>query len=262
MIKYLLQTLVVLVLLILWRPAIFVQTAFTQTSFDHTHQSFDQVLKKHVKSEAFSTQVNYQALRADSKELEQYLSSISAVSRKDFDNFSQDQQLAFLINAYNAFTLKLIIDNYPVKSIKQLGSWLKTPWKKVFFTLLGKKTYLDHIEHDLIRKNFNEPRIHFAVNCASIGCPALRAEAYLADRLEQQLESATKNFLNDSSRNYYDPASKTLYLSKIFSWYAGDFNKAQGSVQSFVAPYYSKQSSPSELSQAKIKYLDYDWDLN
>lgn len=184
---------------------------------------------------------------------------------------TREQKLAFLINAYNAFTIDLIVRNPNIKSIKDLGSLLSSPWKKRFVSLFGEKLSLDEIEHGLIRKDplFQEPRIHFAVNCASIGCPALSQEAFVASRLDSQLETVTKNFLRDRARNRIE--GKKVIISKIFDWYAEDFEKSwQGivSVQYFLSKYSSaladnpEQEGVLKSKDLSIKYSDYDWNLN
>ncbi|MBL6990511.1 MAG: DUF547 domain-containing protein [Bacteriovoracaceae bacterium] len=227
-------------------------------AFDQTHKDFNEVLKKNVVFSNKQGLVKYKKLQLDPSKLDNYLIKLSSVSKKQFDQFSENEQLAFLINAYNAFTIKLIINNYPVKSIKDIGSFFKSSWKIKFFTLLGEKTYLDHIEHDLIRKQFNEPRIHFALNCASISCPSLQNFAYTAKQLEVQLVKVTQNFLKNTGKNRFVKKDKKLQLSKIFKWYKQDFVKKHGSVMKFVRPYFGSDVSDS----VEIEYLDYDWKLN
>ncbi|MCC5816682.1 MAG: DUF547 domain-containing protein [Leptospira sp.] len=229
--------------------------------YDHSHKAFDSILKKIV----ISGNVNYKSLKKDRDSLNQYLGSLSSVSEKDFAKFSEKEQLAFLINAYNAFTLDLIVKNYPVKSIGDIGGPVRmvnlargTPWKKFTFSFLGKERNLDWIEHGKLRVSYKEPRIHFAINCASIGCPLLKNEAYTAGKLESQLTSATKGFLSEKNKNRYDAKSNTLHLSKIFDWFADDFIKDSGSVLKFVQKY----SNEKIAADAKIKYTDYDWSLN
>ncbi len=239
--------------------------AEARAGFDHSHSVWASVLKKIVSAKGPTTQVNYKSLKAEPAELLKYLQTLEGVSQAEYDVFTESQKLAFLINAYNAFTVKLIVDHYPVKSIKDIGSVFSSPWKKKFFKLLGQKRHLDNIEHDLIRKNFNEPRIHFSVVCASVGCPALRAEPFVAARLEAQLESATHDFLSDSSRNRYLADSKTLEISSIFDWYGGDFTKKFGSLEGFLAERITDDESQRKLireKRAKIRFLDYDWSLN
>ena len=235
------------------------------SGFDHQHIRWNDLLRRYVETDGAISRVDYAAILQNQTILNQYLEELEAVSLEEYHNWSESERLAFLVNAYNAFTVKLIVDNYPVDSIKDLGGWFSTPWKKRFFTLFGEKKHLDNIEHDIIRKEFNEPRIHFAVNCASLGCPALRQEAYVADRLDQQLEESTQVFLMDVRRNRYDPESRTLELSPIFKWYGGDFEKTIGSVQAFVASRITNDPQTQEQvrqGEVKIKYLDYDWSLN
>jgi hypothetical protein len=146
------------------------------------------------------------------------------------------------------------VDHYPIDSIKDVGSFFSSPWSKEFFTLFGQPASLDYVEHELIREMFDEPRIHFAVNCASISCPPLLNEAFVAARLDAQLESAAFNFLNDSAANRLE--GDTLYLSKIFDWYEEDFT---GGVIDFVAKYRPDWVANG---QPKLSYTPYDWNLN
>lgn len=232
-------------------------------SFDHTHSDLTTLLRKHVRYTDHASTVNYQSLKTDRPKLNKYLQSLSAVSEKDFKKFSKNQQMAFLINAYNAFTLQLILDHMPIASIKKIGGWFKSPWKMEFIDLLGGKRHLDWIEHETLRKNYNEPRIHFAVNCASIGCPRLRNEAFTADQLEAQLDEQTRDFLKDKTRNRIEGG--TLFVSKIFQWFDEDFTKDGSTVQKFVLPYMvadAKLRQQLEKGDLKLKYTDYDWDLN
>jgi len=230
--------------------------SFTAMGFDHTHADWDRWLKKFTKVTGAVTTVDYATAKSKPEALRSYTQNIEAVTRAEFDRWTDPEKMAFLINTYNAFTVSLIADNYPVKSIKDLGGIFSSPWKKKFFRLFGEERHLDHVEHELLRKMWAEPRIHFAVNCASKGCPALRGEAFTAAKLEAQLESSAKLFLSDPSRNRWVAAENKLYLSKIFDWYGGDFVKKHGSVQAFVAPRMKASTG------AAITYLDYDWTLN
>jgi hypothetical protein len=233
--------------------------------FDHSHLAWTNILQKYVTSKVVSSTVNYKALKTDPFEFNAYIASLEAITSEEYSQFSEKEKLAFLINAYNAFTVKLILDNYPLKSIKDLGTVLTSPWKIKFFTFLGERRYLDNIEHDMIRKNFNEPRIHFAVVCASIGCPALRSEAYTASTIDQQLEESAQNFLSDKARNRYNKDSKTLEISSIFKWYGGDFIKKFTSVEAFIASRITSDVDQQIIIREKkvsINYLDYDWSLN
>ena len=221
-----------------------------------------------------ASQVNYAGFQKTHDFLKRYLFSLSAVTRTEFDTFRREQQLAFLINAYNAFTVELILTEYPeVTSIKELGSLFSSPWKKKFFLLLGESQNLDGIEHDLIRGSgrYDEPLIHFAVNCASIGCPALLDEAFVAEKLDQQLLESTERFLNDRSRNRFDARTGTLEISSIFDWYAEDFSKGwrgYDSLHDFFRTHgdwiTDDAESVEKLREAalRIEFLDYDWSLN
>jgi len=197
---------------------------------------------------------------------------LAAITPAEFEQWPEAAQLAFLINAYNAWTVKLVLSGYPeIESIKELGNWVNTPWEKEFIPLLGASRSLDDIEHGLIRGSgrYRDPRIHFAVNCASIGCPALRAEAYAAERLDAQLDDQTRLFLSDRSRNRLQDS--VLSVSPLFKWYREDFEKSSSnfdSLDSFFtayAPALALQNSDIADLQAgriRIEYLNYDWRLN
>lgn len=235
-------------------------------AFDHNYQDYDRLLQNIVVPKGMQTVVKYSELKSDPGTLDRFVSSIEAVSRSEYDSWTKEQQLAFLINAYNALTLKLVVMHYPgIDSIKDIGGFFSGPWKQKFFKLFGEDSYLDHIEHDLIRKNFNEPRIHFAVNCASRGCPALQPEAYIADRLDKQLEHAARSFLMDDERNRYDKDKDLLEISPIFKWYHEDFERAAGSIQAFIAPFMTDDAGLRDHiagDKPAIRYQDYDWNLN
>ena len=246
-------------------------------AFDHKHSIWDGLLKRHVVliDGGVSSQVDYAGLQKQHKVLGSYLKGLSAVSKQEYGRWSKAEQLAFLINAYNAFTVELVLSGYPgIKSIKDLGSIFQSPWKKRFFTLLGEKRYLDDVEHQMIRRKgvFDEPRIHFAVNCASIGCPMLLKESYKAKTLDTQLDDVTRRFLSDRSRNHYDIKRGRLSVSKIFKWYREDFEsgyKGYTSLHTFFKKYAGQVSGSSRDAQKllatgdyQIKYLDYDWRLN
>lgn len=238
------------------------------------HAQWDDLLKQHVRviDNGQATQVDYNGMLADRAKLQTYLNQISAVERREFDSWNQSDQLAFLINTYNAWTVELILTEYPgLRSIRQIG-WLPfSAWRRNIVLLFGDEVSLDDVEHGMIRGwgIYNEPRIHFAVNCAAIGCPALRAEAYVGESLDRQLEDNTKLFLQDRSRNYF--SNGQLYVSSIFDWYEEDFEQGwQGidSVSEFLSNYAAELELPLEVlpqleqNAIRIRYLDYDWDLN
>jgi hypothetical protein len=220
------------------------------------HQIFDELLKKHVSKDGV---VNYKGFISDKEKFEKYLDLLSN-NAPDRSTWSNDEQLAYWINAYNAFTVKLIVDNYPVASIQDLHPKIKIPlvntvWHIKFFKIGGEDANLDEIEHKILRKEFDEPRIHFAINCASFSCPPLLNEAFFPDKLEDQLNKVAKSFINDPKRNII--RQEKAELSQIFSWFKGDFTK-KGSLIDYINQY----SAVKIKSNAKISYLNYDWSLN
>jgi hypothetical protein len=232
--------------------------------FDHEHSRWAAVLQAHVTVDGPRSSVDYAALKANPRQLDAYLRELSAVTPREFNTFSRDEQLAFWMNAYNAFTLKLIIDHYPIASIRRIGGLLRSPWKIRFFTLLGEERHLDEIEHEIIRPQFKEPRIHFTLVCAAKGCPPLIAEPYVASRLEEQFEAATRSFLRDTGRNRFDSSAETLFLSSIFRWYREDFEVDGVTLQSYVAPYLAEdEAMQARIREAsRVRFLNYDWTLN
>jgi hypothetical protein len=238
------------------------------------HQAWNQLLATHILpiDGGKATVVNYQGMLADRQELQRYLQTLSQISESQFKQWSTPHQLAFLINAYNAWTVELILTAWPdVKSIKELGGLFSSPWRKKWLALLGKTRSLDDIEHDLIRGSgrYNDPRIHFAVNCASIGCPALRSEAYDGNRLDAQLDEQTRLFLRDRNRNRVD--NNVVKLSSIFEWYREDFERGwQGfkRLEDFLLAHAdalnlsTTQMQRLNNGEINIEFLDYDWRLN
>lgn len=246
----------------------------TAFAFDHTHKEWTSVLKEYQTKKGL---LKYKKLKADtdkSKEskdakktkihvFNSYIDSVQAVSFKEYSSFSKNEKMAFLINSYNALTVKLILDNYPVKSIKKIGGWFTKPWSVEFFSLLdGKIKSLDPIEHEWIRPKFEDYRIHAAVNCASFSCPPLRNEAFVASRLDKQLDGQMVAWLKDQNRNQISLKSNTWTISKIFDWYEGDFKKWGGGVVNVISKYMKKPLDPEASKKIKIKYLNYNWDLN
>jgi hypothetical protein len=234
-------------------------------AFDHSHGGLDKILKEAVSFEGNQSFIDYKKIKTDQAPLKSYLASLSSVKKSKYENWNAGERLAFLINAYNAFTIKLIVDNYPVQSIKDLGGFLKSPWKKEFFTLFGKQTHLDGIEHDMIRKKFDEPRIHFAVVCASIGCPPIQKFAFKASEMEKQFKIATKTFLMDTKKNSYDKKKKKLRLSKVFKWYGDYFNKKYGSYLKFISTRITEDKGlQKKIANDKVNssWNSYDWGLN
>jgi len=248
--------------------------AFAQ--FDHSHKAWDDLLKAHVKyaQGGNASRVDYAGFARDRAALKAVLAGYSAVARADFDKWPKPQQQAFLVNAYNAFTVEKILTRYPdIKSIKDFGSVFGNPWKDKFFTLFGAPATLDQVEHETLRKEgvYDDPRVHVAVVCASIGCPMLRNEAFTADRLEAQYEDGMRRFLSDRTRNRYNPQAKKLEVSKIFDWYGKDFDKGHKgytSVRQMLAKYADRLADKPEDQaavrdqKAEVAFLEYDWSLN
>jgi len=248
----------------------------TAFAFDHSHAAWSALLKKHVVlvEGGNASRVRYAGMLAEHRSLRAYLNSLSAVTETEYRSWTKPQKLAFLINAYNAFTVELILTKYPdIASIKDLGSLFQSPWKRKFFTLLGSERALDDIEQGMIRAPgaFDEPRIHVALVCASIGCPMLRNEAYVAEQLDAQLEDGMRRFLSDRTRNRFDAASGTLRVSKLFDWYGKDFESGHAGFASLAATFakYADRLADTPEAQARIRagdfrleFLEYDWKLN
>ena len=216
------------------------------------HKNWDVLLKKWVSEEGW---VDYKGFLTEKDELEAYLQELSTNSPDN--SWGESEKLAFWINAYNAFTVKLILDHYPLESITDLHTipLVATVWKKKFFQIGGEEMSLHIIEHKILRKEFEEPRIHFAINCASISCPVLRREAYTAEKVEAQLLEQAQLFLSDESRNRI--TKDRVKISQIFLWFRGDFTK-EGSLIDFLNKYTEVEIEKS----AKVGYLSYDWGLN
>lgn len=217
------------------------------------HSLYGELLWKYVNN-GF---VNYKDLKTEEYKLDQYLQLLDTTNP---DELGRDEQFALYANAYNAYTLKLILQYYPVKSIKDTGSLLKSPWKIEFVKIGGKTMTLDDVEHKILRPRFQDARVHFAINCAAKDCPPLASEPYRGDILDEQLDRSTRAFLNNPKKTYLD--GKTLYVTKIFKWFGEDFNKDPLSFVLKFAEGDFKKLLEAKKDQIKVKYLDYDWSLN
>jgi hypothetical protein len=245
------------------------------------HAPWTALLARHVRwvpqgpaVNGVGTVVDYAGFRRDRAALKRYTDTLARVPEATYARWSKRERYAFLINAYNAYTVALIADApADLESIKDLGSLLQSPWKKAIFPLLGEIRSLDDIEHGLLRgaDDFDEPRIHFAVNCASIGCPALRPEAYTGAKLDAQLQDQTRRFLKDRSRNRWNADDEVVEISSIFDWYSGDFEQGflgADSVEAFLAVYAAdlgldaRQAQALRKGELDLDYTDYDWRLN
>ena len=210
-----------------------------------SHQKWNALLQKNVNSNG---DVNYKAFVKNKAELEAYLKLLQ--DNSPAKNWSKNDKLAYYINLYNAGTVKLIVDNYPVKSIKDIRS----PWDKDVVAIGDKMYSLGYVEHKVLRK-MNEPRIHFAINCASYSCPKLVNKAFLADTIEAQLENAALDFIADKKRNII--SANKVELSEIFKWFKGDFTE-----NTTLIGFINKYSATQVNDNAKVKYIDYNWSLN
>lgn len=235
--------------------ALLISTAPFLIKAQPSHDNFDILLEKHVSPQGG---VNYKAFKSDEQKLNTYLDVMKQNSPAN--SWNDNEKLTYWINVYNALTIQLILKYYPVKSIKDIGSsiqipYVNTPWDIKCFEIDGEELSLNNIEHGIIRKDFEEPRIHFALVCAAVSCPKLLNEAYEANRLDVQLTAQTKSFLANTSKNKI--STDRLELSKIFNWYGGDFRK-NGTLVDFLNQYTTVEID----KKAKTSFMDYDWALN
>ncbi len=217
------------------------------------HSLWDELLESHVNQDGW---VNYNGFKNESIKLRNYLKELG--EHPPSNNWSHEEELTYWVNAYNAFTVQLILDHYPVNSIKDIGGsvpMVNSPWDIKFFKIGGISMDLNTIEHDILRKKIGDPRIHFAINCASVSCPILRKEAYTSDKIHQQLDEQTRVFINDSSRNKL--TESLIELSPIFNWFRSDFEKDQKLTQ-YINQYTDIEISPN----TKISWREYNWALN
>lgn len=234
-------------------------------AFDHAE--FDALLKKYVQGD----RVDYAALKADRKSLDEYVDRLTKLSNDDYQKLSREEQMALWINAYNALTLRSIVDAYPIKgsflslypknSIRQIDK----VWDKKH-TIAGRDVSLNEIENEILRKEWKDPRVHASINCASRGCPPLRAEAFTGAKLNDQLDDQVRKWVADSYRNQVDPKAKKVEVSKIFDWFGEDFGVKQDKrgVLKFLVTYGPAEWKPflEGFDPGDVKFLDYDWSLN
>ncbi|MDZ7597022.1 MAG: DUF547 domain-containing protein [Desulfobacterales bacterium] len=246
--------------------------AVNAAEFDQTYAGYEALLKRYVAD----GRVDYKGLKTDTTALDLYLDSAAGVAEAHFNQWAEPERLAFLINLYNAATLKLIVDHYPVKSIKDIGSFFKGPWAQPVVRLFGSAITLDNLEHGIVRKQYSEPRIHLALVCAAKGCPTLRSEAYTAEKLDAQLDDQSRRFLASPAGLRIDRGSKVVYFSSIFKWYGEDFvagfsppsgfsglDKTERAVANFCSGFISASDGDHlKAGGYSVKYLDYDWSLN
>jgi len=236
-----------------------------QGIYDHQYHHWQSVLSVYT----HEGRVNYRGLKENKNELAISIRAIESVSKTDFASFNVQQKMAFWINAYNMGVIKMIIENYPIQrsfSFRALAfpansiQQIPNVWDKLVLHILGQDLSLNDIENKILRPEFKDPRIHFAIVCASIGCPAIRSEAYTAEKLNQQMSDQIRMFLNDPSKAWYDKAKDVLYLSPIFKWFRTDFEQA-GGVIAFIKE-HALGVFNGISGRTEIQCLGYDWDLN
>jgi len=247
-------------------PSPVAATALAPKGLDQKHVDWTQILSAHVKGDAF----DYAALQKDRAKLDAYVAALEAVKPEELAAWDPKQAYAFWINVYNAYTVKRVVDGYPVKSIRDLGDEKISVWDRELIPL-GKlapdlrkeKLTLNDVENKILRPKFKDARVHAAINCASKGCPPLRAEAFTAEKLDAQLDEQVKAWLGDPKRNRFDRAAGKLEISKVFEWFAEDFQKEAGSAQAWIAKFRLQDKDWLDTKKKlAVTYLDYDWALN
>ena len=255
--------------------------AIEETKRAFSYDDYAAVLKDHVDDKGM---VNYKELKAVPQRLNAFVAAMSKVQPNSYERWNKEEQIVLWLNAYNAFTLKALINNYPIKSsffrsrIYPKNSIRQIPgvWSKIKFNVVGRDLTLGHIEHEILRKKFNEPRIHMAMVCAAMGCPPLLNKPYIAQRLNEQLDERSRRFLANPAKFRIDRNAGVVYLSPIFKWFKGDFvnkyapdkniskhGKEVSTVLNFIAGHLEKPDREYLLAgDFKIKYLKYDWSLN
>jgi len=234
-------------------------------SFDHAHARWSAVLAQHLRDGRF----DYRALGESRGEFDQYLLVLRAVTREEFAAWTREQRYAYWINAYNAFTVHLVLSRYPLESIQDIGTTLSPVWKKEFVPLghlYGEGSTdlisLDTIEHRILRPQFEDARVHAAVNCASESCPALAAEAFRAEELDAQLDARVQAWLSDPTLNRYDETERRAEVSAIFDWFKSDFTREAGSVEAWIARHGPESARWMAEGEVDVRTLDYSWKLN
>lgn len=241
--------------------------AFATAEFDQSHSAWTKVLDAHVRGGAF----DYAKLKEHPRPLEEYLGSLEAVMPEEFASWKRTQQMAFWIDAYNAYAVKRVVDAYPIESIKELDEGSKTVWQQEFVPLgklwpeAGDRALsLDEIGNKILRPQFKDARVHAALNGAARGCPPILGEAFVGEDVEKQLDAQVARWLADTSRNRYDMKANKLQLSKIFEWSSEDFVREAGSVRAWVAARAPEAMREwiEHTEKLEIEYLDFSWKLN
>ena len=238
----------------------------TQAAYDHQYSDWQRILIAYT----HEGRVNYMALKGRDSDLKASIQTIESLSKGEYESFNTKQKMVFWINAYNIGVTKTIVDNYPIKrgfNIKALAypansiQQISNVWYTPVLSSLEQQVSLNDIENKFLRPEFKDPRVHFAIVCASIGCPVIRSEAYTAEKLDQQLSEQIRKFLNDPQKSRYDSLKNVLYLSPIFKWFSEDF-KQMGGVIVFIKKYAPADLFNGLSEQTRIEWLGYNWSLN
>ncbi len=239
-----------------------------QSTFDHDHTAWTEILQANVQGDAF----DYAAVQKAPQKLNAYLETLQAVTPRELGGWTKEERYAFWINVYNAYTIKKVVDNYPLDSIKDLNTGLfgaKSVFNKEFIPMSAHhpegdkdELSLNDVEHGILRPKFKDARVHAAINCASYSCPPLLNEAFTAKKLDEQLDKQMKAFVVDTKRNQLNREKNRLYLSEIFDWFDDDFERDAGTVREYVARFAPEKDREFIRNAKRIKYIDYDWSLN
>lgn len=255
----------ILLLAALALPAL-LATAHPKDEFDASHKQWNQILGEFVKGD----RVDYQRLKKKRAGLDGYVATLEQVTLPEFTKWTMNERYAFWVNAYNAYTVRLIVDNYPLKSILdikdgELDAWHQhfIPLQHLFPKLAKSPLSLNNIENDILRPTYKDARVHAAVNCAAISCPPLSSSAFTAKQLDEQLDSLTSSWLGDEGRNRFELPECKARLSKIFEWYAEDFDTTGKGPAAWLAKFAPKEHRGWLADcQVKVEFLPYDWKLN
>ncbi len=240
----------------------------TQEPFDSTYQAYQDVLQTYVKSE----NIDYEQLKQNRAKLDSFISQLAGTTKKQLEKMSRNEQLAYWLNAYNGITLRTIIDNYPVKSIQNIDG----AWSKIIWDVAGQKLTLDYIEHEIIRPTYKDARIHFGVNCASIGCPPLYNHPFTGNSVDSLLDVVSSQFIHNTKRHTIDYENHTIVTSELFSWFWEDFvrdfksikfqntSDVENAILNFTYKYLNDSEKAKFQIDAnwKVSFTPYDWSLN
>ena len=252
-----LSSVTVFLLLFLLLPLKTASGQSSEVAMSNIHKSYDILLQLYVSENLFDYNRMWRN-EADLARLSRYIDTLGTMNPAEW---SKNEALAYWINLYNAATIQLVLQNYPLKSIKDIGGFMKkSPWSRKVVKVGGREYSLNDIEENVIRAQFKDPRVHFALNNASLGCPPLSSRAYLGERLEDQLEAVCHAALNDE--RWVKIGEKEIWLSKIFDWNKKDFEQSGGSLREFIAKYREDDREAILDKTRELKFMDYNWDLN